>query len=83
MKTRDGCTLIAVGGFVLNFLVLYFSARPNGPFLQVLVIVFISYMTLVPVALYFLRGDRAWRLAVFAMWLLCAGVWAYAALTLD
>jgi len=83
MKTRVLCVLIVLAGFLLHSVVTHFSFKPDHRLTEPIMVIFIAYMALVPVVLYFLRGDRLWRLAVFGIWVLYVALWAYAMLTLD
>jgi hypothetical protein len=83
IATRSTCILVVVLGIALHFVALHFSFQPVQKLTEPVIILFCIYMVLVPVVLFFLRGDRRWRLAVLVIWLLYAGLWTYASLTLD
>jgi len=44
---------------------------------------FLAYMVAVPISLWFLKGERIWRWAVFSLWLLQVAVFVYVGLTMD
>jgi len=83
MKTRVACVLIVFIGIILTKVATYYAFHPKSQFASFVNYSHIAFLLLVPIALFFLRGERPWRVAVFGIWLAYVGVLAYTMLTMS
>ena len=83
MKTRIACILLVVGGILVVGLFLHFSFDPKERFTRVATYAYLGYMLAVPIALFLLKGERPWRIAVLAIWLIYVSVFGYVMLTMS
>jgi hypothetical protein len=75
--------LLVVGGILIAGLFLYFSFDPKERFTKLATFAFLGYMLAVPIVLFFLKGERLWRIAVLAIWLVYVSVFGYVMLTMS
>ena len=83
MKTRIVCILLVVGGILIDGLFLHFSFDSKERFTKVATYAYLGYMLAVPIVLFFLKGERLWRIAVLAIWLVYVSVSGYVMLTMS
>jgi len=83
VSTRTACVLIVVGGFLMDCYLGHFSFEPKQQIQKMATYAFLAYMVAVPITLWFLKGERVWRWAVFSLWLLQVAVFVYVGLTMD
>jgi hypothetical protein len=83
VKTRIACIILVVVGILVDGLFLHFSFDPKERFTRVATYAFLGYMLAVPIALFFLKGERPWRIAVFAIWLIYVSIFGYVMLTMS
>lgn len=83
VKTRVACVLIVFTGIILTKIATYYAFHQESQFASLLNCSHIAFLLLVPIALFFLRGERPWRLAVFGIWLAYVGILAYTMLTMS
>lgn len=81
-RTRLTCVAILLGGILLNAIYAHFAFDPKERFTQPLTYVWLVGMAAVPISLYFLKGARAWRIGVLAIWSAWVSSLAYAARTM-
>jgi hypothetical protein len=74
--------LVAVG-FYLNIIFFHYAFHPEARVARAVTEGFLGYVAAVPLVLFFLKGERAWRWAVFGVWCLYVAVFAYVMLTMD
>lgn len=83
MNTRITCSLIVVAGFLMDCFMGHYSFDRREQIVKMATFAFLAFMVAVPITLWFLKGDRIWRWAVFALWLLQVALFAYVGLTMD
>src|SRR5437879_6090069 len=83
VRTRIVCVLLVVGGILVDGLFLHFSFDSKERFTKVATYAYLGYMLAVPLVLFFLKGDRVWRIAVLAIWLIYASIFGYVMLTMN
>jgi hypothetical protein len=83
MKTRLVCVLLAVGNIFVDEIFLHYAFHPKERFAEATDYLFLSYMLAVPIVLFFLKGERIWRLVVIVLWLLQIALLGYAMMTMD
>jgi len=83
VKTRIVCILLVVGGILIDGLFLHFSFDSKERFTKVATYAYLGYMLAVPIVLFFLKGERLWRIAVLAIWLVYVSVSGYVMLTMS
>ena len=83
MKTRIACILLVLCGVLVVGLFLHFSFDPKERFTKVATNAYLGYLLAVPVTLFFLKGERIWRIAVLAIWLVYVSVFGYVMLTMS
>jgi hypothetical protein len=83
VNTRTACILIVVAGFMMDCIFGHFSFDRREQIVKLFTYLFVAYMVAVPIALWFLKGERGWRWSVFALWLLQVALYVYVGLTMD
>ena len=83
LKTKFACVSIVLLGVVLHIVYGHLAFHPNSSWSVVMRRAFIGYLIAVPVTLGILRGDRAWRWAVFGIWVAYVGFIALVMYTMD
>ena len=83
MKTKAVCVALLMGGFIGSLAFFHYSYRPDQRIAKIVAYSFFAYIIAVPVVLYFLKNERYWRIATFAIWLVCVLFFAYVMLTMD
>jgi len=59
-----------VGNIFADEIVLRYAFHPTERFAEAVGYLFLSYMLAIPIVLFFLKGERIWRLVVIVLWLL-------------
>lgn len=83
MRTRIVSVMLVAVGFFLNVIFFHYAFHPEARPAKAVTECFVGYFVAVPLVLYFLKGERAWRWAVFGMWCLYVAVFAYVMLTMN
>jgi hypothetical protein len=83
MRTRLTCVALVVLGFLANELFTHVSFDSKERFVRGATYAFLGYMLAVPITLFFLKGERRWRLAVFGLWLAYVFFFGYVMLTMT
>ena len=83
VNTRTACILIVFAGFLMDCFFGHFSFDRREHIVKMATYAFLAYMVAVPISLWFLKGERIWRWAVFSLWLLQVAVFVCVGLTMD
>ncbi len=70
MNTRVVCVPLVVGNIFADEIVLRYALHPTERFAEAAGYLFLSYMLAGPIVLFFLKGERIWRLVVIVLGLL-------------
>lgn len=62
---------------------LRYALHPTERFAEAAGYLFLSYMLAIPIVLFFLKGERIWRLVVIVLWLLQIALLGYAMMTMG
>ena len=74
---------MVVAGFLMDCIFGHFSFDRREQIVKMATFAFLAYMVAVPIILWFLKGERIWRWAVFTLWFLQVALFVYVGLTMD
>jgi len=83
VKTRKVCVLLVVVGIVVFKVFSHYAFHPEERFADIATFAFVGYMLAVPITLWLLKGERLWRLVVFALWLLTVALFVFEMFRMD
>jgi hypothetical protein len=72
-----------VGNIFADEIELRYVIHPTERFAEASGYLFLSYILAIPIVLFFLKGERVWRLVVVVLWLLQIALLGYAMMTMD
>lgn len=83
MKAKAMCVALLVGGFIGGLAFFHYSYMPDRRIARIVAYSFFAYMIAVPVVLLFLKNERYWRIATFAIWLVFVLFFAHVMISMD
>jgi len=83
MQTRVACVLLVIGNVFVDEISIHYAFHPKERLAGAANYLFLSYMLAIPVVLFFLKGERIWRLVAVILWLLQIALLGYTMMTTD